>query len=132
MKGSRAPSKAAPTTGHTTEALRALAKVANNLDYPINSFADLAKKTKRMEVNVGAITVDVPAFRHLIPAYYFPIASKENLFEKAFEVSSSGSLAPLKSQFRALPLKKKQTFPVRVAAKAKLTTQLPARRRGKR
>lgn len=86
-------------------------QVSNEIRYPINSFDDLVKKTAGMKLSVGKVGINVSDLRVFVPAYYFPIASKENLSEKLNEISKSSLGTLLKSQFGAISIADKVPFP---------------------
>jgi hypothetical protein len=77
-----------PELKQTVEYLKIIGEYAKSMKYPINSFSELVDKIGNKSVNIDNRTVKASDLRRLIPAYYFPIVSKENFVEKANELRS--------------------------------------------
>jgi hypothetical protein len=64
-----------------------LQDLANNLRYPINSFSDFEKQLgSNQTVKFGEVQIKLSDIRPKVHAYYFPIPSEENFFEKVSEM----------------------------------------------
>jgi hypothetical protein len=70
-------------------------KTYNKLEYPITSFSDFIKKLSKEKaikknneekITIGNIGLTIDLIKSSIPAYYFPISSKEDLEDKAMEL----------------------------------------------
>jgi hypothetical protein len=91
--------------------LSAVGKTLATLHYPINSFDELVSETTGKKISVGKIAINVSALRSLVPAYYFPIASRDNLVEKLTEISRLAGAALAKSDFGKLSIGQEAVFP---------------------
>ncbi len=59
------------------------------LDFPINSAGELIDKLGKKDIKIAGVPVDPLRMIKYMPAYYFPIASVENLTEKMAELIRS-------------------------------------------
>jgi len=75
-----------PELKQTLEHLKMIGEFATSLKYPINSFSELVEEIGNRSINIDNRTVKASDLRRLIPAYYFPIVSKDNFVEKANEL----------------------------------------------
>ena len=64
------------------------------LNYPINSFSDLARQVQKNPSRIGDKEVDFANIKGVMPAYYFPIASFKNRIEKVHEIVKLGQQQP--------------------------------------
>jgi hypothetical protein len=75
-----------PSAKKTIDVLLEIHKWAKKLNYPVNSFSDLARQVQKNPITIDDKEVDFANIKAVMPAYYFPIASFENLIEKAHEI----------------------------------------------
>jgi flavin-dependent dehydrogenase len=68
------------------ETLSTLKEISEGLEYPITNFSDLIKKITREGISIGKKTVNQTDLKSIIPAYYFPISTKEDLVDKVAEL----------------------------------------------
>lgn len=72
------------------DVLLGIQKWAKKLNYPINSFSDLARQAQKNPITIEDKEADFANIKGVMPAYYFPIASFENLMEKTYEIIKLG------------------------------------------
>jgi hypothetical protein len=83
-----------PSAKKTIDVLLGIQKWAKKLNYPINSFSDLARQVQKNPIMIDDKEVDFANIKGVMPAYYFPIASFENLIEKVHEIVKLGQQQP--------------------------------------
>jgi hypothetical protein len=74
---------------------------ADDLVFPVSSFAELADAIGTREVAIGRMSVPVSKLGNIIPARFFPLASREDFEEKLTELSQSR--APLTQEPLSVP-----------------------------
>lgn len=116
VEQTRATSGENSASARTMAFLSAVEKTLATLHYPIQSFDELVNETAEKKISVGKIAIEVSTLRGLVPAYYFPIASRENLLEKLNELSRSAGAALAKSDFRKLSIAEDAVFPAPLSA----------------
>ena len=92
-----------PSAKKTVDVLLGIQKWAKKLNYPINSFSDLARQVKKNSITIDDTEADFANIKGVMPAYYFPIASFENLMEKAYEIIKLGQQQPALKIPQSLP-----------------------------
>jgi hypothetical protein len=83
-----------PSAKKTIDVLLEIQQWAKKLNYPINSFSDLARQAQKNPITIEDKEADFANIKGVMPAYYFPIASFENLMEKAYEIIKLGQKQP--------------------------------------
>jgi hypothetical protein len=67
--------------------LMTMQDLANELKYPINSFGDLVRQLGEDRIiSISDKEMKLVDLKAVMPAYYFPIVSEENFFDKASEL----------------------------------------------
>ena len=108
---SQTPSKEHSHSAERTHSLaNRVARLIKTLHYPINSFEDLVRAVGKT-VSIDELTVNLADLKMFVPAYFFPIASRENFAEKIAALSQSDSASFLRNQFRDISPARKTTFP---------------------
>jgi hypothetical protein len=113
--------RGAPKAKRIVSLVLALRELADHTTFPINSYADLKEKIGRKHLVIGGLRLNTRMVESIIPKHYFPIASRENLIEKAIEfyqlsieqrLSPTLPLPPPRAvaSFRATPPQLKSTI----------------------
>jgi hypothetical protein len=64
----------------------AVDRLAQRLEYPIETTADMRAAVGDMETTVAGVSMRLEDFAATLPAWWFPIVSQENFKEKALEL----------------------------------------------
>ncbi len=75
---------------------------ADDLVFPVDSFAELAEAIGTTEVTIGRMSVPVSKLGYIIPARLFPLANREDFEQKLTELAESRE--PLTREPRSVPL----------------------------